>query len=70
MDIERCPTNLQTQIIQEKDTDSNLNLLEQINTDINKALFTAELSLSNYPEYCWTTEIDNATKVIQYWAAE
>eukprot|EP00957_Ditylum_brightwellii_P049251 3737375-Ditylum_brightwellii.AAC.1 len=70
MDVEGRLANLQTQMTKVTATESNIELLEQINTNIDKALFAAEPSLPNYPEYCWTTEIDSATKCFQYWAAE
>eukprot|EP00957_Ditylum_brightwellii_P197232 15026668-Ditylum_brightwellii.AAC.2 len=55
---------------EEGDTVSNIECLECIEMDIDKALFKAEALLQNYPAYSWTVEIHHANLLVNYWAAE
>eukprot|EP00957_Ditylum_brightwellii_P020328 1534088-Ditylum_brightwellii.AAC.1 len=70
LEVEQCLQMLTQHLKEECDTVSNIECLECIEMDIDKALFEAEVLLPNNPAYSWTVEIHHANLLVNYWAAE
>eukprot|EP00957_Ditylum_brightwellii_P154669 11772057-Ditylum_brightwellii.AAC.2 len=70
LEVEHCLQKLTQSLEKEDNTVSNIECLECIEMDIDKALFEADALLPNYPAYSWTVEIHHTNLLVNYWVAE
>eukprot|EP00957_Ditylum_brightwellii_P051496 3903619-Ditylum_brightwellii.AAC.1 len=70
LEVEHYLQKLTQSFDKEGGTVRNIECLECIEMNIDKALFKADALLPNYPAYSLTVEIHHANLLVNYWAAE